>query len=63
MPTITIKPQIVIKNGKPNAVVLNIKDYEKILGALEDKSDLAELKRIKKGKISFRSIDAYLKRV
>lgn len=63
MSPIATKPQIIIKNGRPNAVVLNIKDYERLLEALEAKNDLAELNRIKKGRISFRNIDGYVKRV
>ena len=58
---IATKPQIIIKNGKPNAVVLAIKDYERLLELLEDKNDLADLKRIKKSGTSFRNIDEYVK--
>ena len=63
MTTSTLNPKIVLKNGKLDAVVLDISDYEKLLEIAEDKEDLAELKKIKAGKTSFRNIDAYLKRV
>ena len=47
--------------SKPQAVVLNIKDYERLLEAAEEKDDLAELRRIKKGRTLFREIEAYLR--
>lgn len=57
------KPQIIVKNGKPKSVVLGIKDYQLLLELAEDKEDLAELHRIKKGKTSFRELGNYLKNV
>lgn len=63
MITSMIKPKIVLKNGKPNEVVLDINIYEKLLELAEEKEDLAELKKIRAQKTSFRNIDAYLKRV
>lgn len=54
------KPQIVLRNGKPQAVVLDIKEYEYLLEAAEENEDLAELKRIKKGKTYFRDLEAVL---
>ena len=63
MSPIATKPQVIVKNGRPNAVVLNIKDYERLLEALEAKNDLAELNRIKRSSTSFRNIDEYMKRV
>lgn len=50
MNTIATKEKILFKDGKPNAVILDISRYEKLLEAAEEKEDLAELKRIKKTK-------------
>ena len=62
MPMISTKPQIIIRNGKPSAVILDISKYEELLEAIEDKEDLAELHRIKKSKTSFRELNTYLKK-
>lgn len=62
MPTLSIKPQIIIRDGKPSAVILGISRYEALLEAIEDKQDLAELHRIKKSKTSFKELKDYLKK-
>ncbi|MBI2624512.1 type II toxin-antitoxin system Phd/YefM family antitoxin [Candidatus Parcubacteria bacterium] len=61
MSVITSRPQVVLRNGKPQAVVLDIKEYERLLEAAEEKEDFAELQRIKKGKTFFRELKAYLR--
>ena len=48
MNTVITKEKILFKNGKPDAVILDIGRYEKLLEVAEEKEDLAELKRIKK---------------
>lgn len=63
MTTSTIKPRVVLKNGKPDAVILDISSYVRLLEIAEDKEDLAELKKIKDKKTSFKNIDDYLRRV
>lgn len=62
MSMISTKPQIIVRNGKPSAVILDISKYEALLEAIEDKEDLAELSRIKKSKTSFRELKDYLKK-
>lgn len=54
------KPQVIMKNGKPNAVIIDIKDYQKMLERLEDKEDLADLARLRKGSLHFRKFDDFL---
>lgn len=54
------KPQLVVTEGKPTAVILGIDDYEAMLERLEDAEDLAELRETRKGSMSFRSFDDYL---
>ncbi|MBI2639932.1 MAG: type II toxin-antitoxin system Phd/YefM family antitoxin [Candidatus Sungbacteria bacterium] len=60
MSIVETRPQIIIRNGKPQAVILDIKKYEKLLESIDDKEDLAELRRIKKSKTSFRELKNYL---
>lgn len=55
-----IKPQLVMKNGKPDAVIINIKDYRELLGRLEDKEDIADLERIRKGGLQVRKFSDFL---
>lgn len=59
----TQKPQLVVRDGRPRAVILGLKAYERLLEAAEDREDLRELRRIKKGRASFRALRDYLKRV
>jgi len=54
------KPQLVMKNGRPNAVIIDIKDYRKMLERLEDKEDLDDLVKIRTGTPSFRKFDDFL---
>ncbi|MEK7077605.1 MAG: type II toxin-antitoxin system Phd/YefM family antitoxin [Patescibacteria group bacterium] len=62
MNTVITKEKILFKNGKPDAVILDIGRYEKLLEVAEEKEDLAELKRIKKSKTSFKELKNYLKK-
>ncbi|MBI2038775.1 MAG: type II toxin-antitoxin system Phd/YefM family antitoxin [Candidatus Niyogibacteria bacterium] len=61
MPNVIAKPKIVLRGGKPKSVILDIKEYERLLGAAEEKSDLQELHRIRRGKTSFRALGEYLR--
>lgn len=61
MSTVEIKPQIVVRGGKPSAVILDINDYRRLLEIAEDREDLAELSRIKRSKTYFREISEYLR--
>jgi prevent-host-death family protein len=54
------KPQVVMKNGKPNAVIIDIRDYQNMLERLEDKEDLADLAKMRKGGLHFRKFDEFL---
>jgi len=54
------KPQLVMKNGRPNAVIIDIKDYRKMLERLEDKEDLDDLVKIRTSTPSFRKFDDFL---
>jgi len=54
------KPQLIMKNGKPNAVIIDIEDYRKMLERLEDKEDLDDLIKIRSGILSFRKFEDFL---
>jgi len=60
-PSITDIQEFVVPRSIPS--ILDIKKYERLLEAAEEKTDLAELHRIKKDKTSFRELKEYLKRV
>ena len=54
------EPEIVTRNGKPVAVIVPIKDYEELLERAEDAEDVAWLKRARKKKLHYRSLENYL---
>jgi prevent-host-death family protein len=53
-------PEIVFKEGKPAAVILDIEEYQEMLERLEDLEDLKMLQQIRKQSISFKKLDAFL---
>lgn len=54
------KPQFVIREGKPTAVILGIKTFKGLLEQIEDAEDLAELKKIRKSSFNFRKFEDFL---
>ncbi len=54
------KPQIVLRNGKPAAVIIDIDHYEKILERLEDLSDLKALQAMRKKSLRFKTLTEFL---
>ncbi len=54
------KPQLVMKDGKPNAIIIDIKDYRQLLERLEDKEDIADLEKIRNAKPSVRKLSDFL---
>ena len=54
------KPQLIMKDGRPSAVIIDINDYRELLEKLEDKEDLADLKKIRMGGIHVRKFKDYL---
>lgn len=53
-------PEIVLRNGKPAAVILDIKEYQEMLEKLEDAYDLKMLQQIRKKPLKFRKLEDYL---
>jgi len=54
------KAEYVVKNGKPTAVILPIKEYESLLERAEDAEDARWLKERRKKPMSFRTLDECL---
>jgi prevent-host-death family protein len=54
------EPEIVMRNGKPVSVILPIKNYEELLERAEDAEDVAWLKRARRKKLHYRSLEDYL---
>lgn len=57
----TRKPEIVLRNGKPAAVILDIDEYQEMLELLEDMHDLKVLKEMRKKPLKFRRLEDFLK--
>jgi PHD/YefM family antitoxin component YafN of YafNO toxin-antitoxin module len=54
-------PEIVMREGEPTAVILDIDEYQEILERLEDIEDLKMLEDMRKTPLKFRSLDDFLK--
>lgn len=54
------EPEIVLRDGKPAAVIIDIDEYREMLELLEDKEDLAALAELRAQPLSFRSLEAFL---
>ena len=54
-------PEIVLKGGKPSAVILDIDEYRQMLERLEDLEDLNMLKEMRKRPLKFRKLEEFLK--
>ncbi len=54
-------PEIVLKEGKPSAVILDIDEYRQMLERLEEFEDLNLLKEMRKRPLKFRKLEDFLK--
>jgi len=54
-------PEIVFREGRPAAVILDIAEYKRMLERLEDMEDLRTLESMRKRPLKFRSLDDFLK--
>jgi PHD/YefM family antitoxin component YafN of YafNO toxin-antitoxin module len=54
-------PDIVFRDGKPVAVILDIDEYQELLEQLEDKHDLKMLEEMRKRPLKFRKLEDFLK--
>jgi PHD/YefM family antitoxin component YafN of YafNO toxin-antitoxin module len=54
-------PEIVMRGGKPTAVILSIEDYRKLLQRAEDAEDLKMLRAMRRRPLKFRKLEEFLK--
>ncbi|OHB91079.1 MAG: hypothetical protein A3D89_00245 [Planctomycetes bacterium RIFCSPHIGHO2_02_FULL_52_58] len=54
-------PEVVLREGKPAAVILDIDEYQEILERLEDVDDLRALEKLRKKPLKFRKLEDFLK--
>ncbi len=54
-------PDIVLRKGKPAAVILDIEQYEEMLERLEDAKDLKALEKMRKKPLKFKKLEDFLK--
>ena len=54
-------PEVVFREGRPAAVILDIDEYKRMLERLEDMEDLRTLESMRKRPLKFRSLDDFLK--
>lgn len=56
-------PEIVLREGKPAAVILDIDVYQEMLEQLEDIEDLRMLEEMRKKPLRFRRLEDFLQEV
>ncbi len=54
-------PEIVFRDGKPSAVILDIDEYREMLERLEDTEDLRVLSAMRKKPLKFRKLEDFLR--
>lgn len=54
-------PEIILRGGKPAAVILGIDEYQEMLERLEDLEDLKLLEEMRKKPLKFRKLEEFLK--
>ena len=54
------KAEIVLRDGKPAAVILDIDEYEEMLERLEDIEDLKTLQEMREKPLKFRKLEDFL---
>ena len=57
MKAISREPEIVTRNGRPVSVIIPLKEYQELLERAEDAEDVAWLKRARKKKLRYRSLE------
>ncbi len=53
-------PDVIIRDGKPTAVIVDIEEYQEILERLEDVEDLKILAEMRKKPLKFRKLEDFL---
>jgi len=55
-----VSPEVVIRDGKPVAVIVEIEEYREMLERLEEIEDLAALQAVRREPLEFRRFEDYL---
>ena len=55
------RPEIILREGKPKAVIIDIDEYQEMLERLEDIEDLKLLREMRKKTLRFRKLEDFLK--
>lgn len=55
------RPEIVLRDGEPSAVILDIDDYRDMLERLEDAEDLKALEKMRRRPLQFRRLEDFLR--
>jgi PHD/YefM family antitoxin component YafN of YafNO toxin-antitoxin module len=53
-------PDIILRDGQPAAVILDIEEYQEMLERLEDLDDLEMLKEMRQKPLNFRRLEDFL---
>jgi PHD/YefM family antitoxin component YafN of YafNO toxin-antitoxin module len=53
-------PEIILRDGKPAAVIIDINEYQEILERLEDMEDVRVLEDMKRKPLKFRKLEDFL---
>lgn len=53
-------PEVVLRDGQPAAVILDIEEYQEMLERLEDLDDLEMLREMRKKALRFRRLEDFL---
>ena len=53
-------PEIIVRDGKPTAVILEIDDYQEMLERLEDAEDIRVLAELRKKPLKFKKLEDFL---
>ena len=53
--------EIILRDGKPVSVILDIEKYKEMLEQLEDLDDLKMLEEMRKKSLKFRKLEEFLK--
>lgn len=54
------KPEIIVRGGKPRAVILDIEEYQEMLERLEDVEDLRALQEMRGKPLKFKKLQDFL---
>ena len=55
------QPEIIFREGKPTAVILDIEAYQEMLERLEDAEDLKTLTELRQKPLKFERLEDFLK--